>query len=104
MMNKPQVIVALNNISKISDGKRILTKLDLETYDVESLTLQGTSSGGTSTLLRRDQAPDGADLCPLGHQAASKGGKSYLQAPMTAEAANRANQHDVPARTAPDSG
>lgn len=30
MMNKPQVIVALNNISKIFDGKRILTKLDLD--------------------------------------------------------------------------
>lgn len=53
-MNKPQVIVALNNISKISDGKRILTKLDLETYDGEFLSLQGSSSDGTSTLLRPD--------------------------------------------------
>lgn len=52
MMNKPQVIVALNNISKIPDGKRILTNLDLETYDGESLTLQGSSSDGTSPLLR----------------------------------------------------
>ncbi|TNH90893.1 hypothetical protein CF137_21425 [Aeromonas sobria] len=49
MMNNPQVIVALNNISKISDGKRILTKLDLETYDGESLTLQGSSSDGQTT-------------------------------------------------------
>ena len=39
MMNNPQVIVALNNISKISDGKRILTNLDLEIYDGEFLTL-----------------------------------------------------------------
>ncbi|WP_438578847.1 hypothetical protein [Aeromonas sobria] len=56
MMNKPQVIVALNNISKISDGKRILTNLDLETYDGESLSLQGTSSDSTSPLLRPDVA------------------------------------------------
>jgi spermidine/putrescine-binding protein len=56
MMNNPQVIVALNNISKISDGKRILTQLDLETYDGESLTLQSTSSGGKSTLQRPDVA------------------------------------------------
>ena len=104
MMNNPQVIVALNNISKISDGKRILTNLDLETHDGESLSLQHTSSGGTRPLLRRDQAPDGADLCPLGHQAASKGGKLYLQAPMTTEAASRKHQLNVPARTAPDSG
>ncbi len=56
MMNNPQVIVALNNISKISDGKRILTNLDLdlETYDGEFLTLQGSSSGGKRTLLRPD--------------------------------------------------
>ena len=56
MMNNPQVIVALNNISKISDGKRILTKLDLETYDGEFLTLQATSSGGKNTLQRPDVA------------------------------------------------
>jgi hypothetical protein len=56
MMNNPQVIVALNNISKISDGKRILTNLDLETHDGESLSLQHTSSGGTSPLLRPDVA------------------------------------------------
>lgn len=56
MMNNPQVIVALNNISKISDGKRILTKLDLEIYDGESLSLQGSSSDGTSPLLRPDVA------------------------------------------------
>ena len=51
MMNNPQVIVALNNISKIPDGKRILTKLDLEIYDGECLSLQGSSSDGTSALL-----------------------------------------------------
>ena len=56
MMNNPQVIVALNNISKISDGKRILTKLDLETYDGECLSLQGSSSDGTTPLLRPDVA------------------------------------------------
>lgn len=54
MMNNPQVIVALNNISKISDDKRILTNLDLEIYDGECLTLQSPSSGGKRTLLRPD--------------------------------------------------
>ncbi len=54
MMNNPQVIVVLNNISKISDGKRILTNLDLEIYDGECLTLQSPSSGGKRTLLRPD--------------------------------------------------
>jgi hypothetical protein len=60
MMNNPQVIVVLNNISKISDGKRILTNLDLdldlEIYDGECLTLQSPSSGGKRTLLRPDVA------------------------------------------------
>lgn len=46
MMNNPQVIVALNNISKISDGKRILTNLDLEIYDGECLTLRAEKNQG----------------------------------------------------------
>ncbi len=94
MINNPQVIVALNNISKISDGKRILTQLDLETYVGESLTLQRPDVAAkvaeaidypspvkdATPLLtpafrsnpmvfpeRRDQTPDGADLCPPGY-------------------------------------
>ncbi|TNH87211.1 hypothetical protein [Aeromonas sobria] len=139
MMNNPQVIVALNNISKISDGKRILTNLDLETYDGEFLSLQGSSSDGKSTLLRPDVAEaidypspvkDATPLLtpalrnnpmvfpsdkikrlmeptsapPWVSRSASKGGKLYLQAPMTTEAASRKHQLNVPARTAPDSG
>lgn len=52
MMNNPQVIVALNNISKVYDGKDILSDLDLEIYDGEFLTLLGPSGCGKTTLLR----------------------------------------------------
>ncbi|MGL4714638.1 MAG: ATP-binding cassette domain-containing protein, partial [Aeromonas sp.] len=52
MMNNPQVIVALNNISKMYDGKDILSDLDLEIYDGEFLTLLGPSGCGKTTLLR----------------------------------------------------
>ncbi len=52
MMNNPQVIVALNKISKLYDGKAILSDLDLEIYDGEFLTLLGPSGCGKTTLLR----------------------------------------------------
>jgi len=52
MMNNPQVIVALNKISKKYDGKVILSDLDLEIYDGEFLTLLGPSGCGKTTLLR----------------------------------------------------
>lgn len=52
MMNNPQVIVALNKISKMYDGKMILSDLDLEIYNGEFLTLLCPSVFGKTTLLR----------------------------------------------------
>lgn len=81
MMNNPQVIVALNNISKIPDGKRILTKLDFETYDGEFLTLQHTSSGGTSPLLREIKRLMGLTSARLGIKPPARVGSRTCRPP-----------------------